>query len=103
NAPTNLTWEPVSPTSVLFKWTDNSTDERSFELWRRKLLNVPNENFEKGWVLAAQTGEDVTVFLDTGLEANSTYYYKLRAVNDFGRSRYCPGNSHLDNYSNLNH
>ncbi len=91
--PNNFTFDIISPTSVLLKWTDNSTNEREFEIWRRKLLNVPGEDFNKGWVMATITKEDVTMFLDTGVEPASTYYYKIRAVNNSGRSNYFPGNT----------
>jgi predicted esterase len=91
--PNNFTFELKSPTSVLLKWSDQSTNERGFEIWRRKLLNIPGEDFNKGWVMATITKEDITLFLDTDLEPASTYYYKIRAVNNTGRSNYFPGNS----------
>lgn len=97
--PGNFTFELKSPTSVLLKWSDNSTNERGFEIWRRRLLNEAGEDFNKGWVMATITQEDVTMFLDTGLEPSTTYYYKIRAVNNSGRSNYFPGNTQ----GNVNH
>lgn len=97
--PGNFTYEIKSPTTVLLKWKDNSPNERGFEIWRRKLLNQSGEDFSKGWVLAAVTGEDVTMHLDQGLEPSATYYYKIRAINASGRSMYFPGNTQ----GNVNH
>jgi predicted esterase len=97
--PNAFTYEIKSPTSILLKWKDNSQNERGFEIWRRKLLNIAGEQFTEGWVLATLTAEDVTMFLDKGVEPNSTYYYKIRAVNNTGRSHYFPNNSQ----GNVNH
>ncbi len=92
NRPTNLTAEIKSPTSVVLRWNDNSSDERAFEVWRRRYYNVQGENYNSGWVLAAFTEEDQTLFVDTGLEPGVTYWYKIRAVNNKGRSIYFPDN-----------
>ncbi|HEY8938479.1 MAG TPA: fibronectin type III domain-containing protein, partial [Cyclobacteriaceae bacterium] len=87
--PSNLTGRITSPSSILFTWNDNSKDERGYELWRRTSTDASTTP----WQLAVLTDEDVTQFHDTGLQPNTTYYYKIRAVNNSGRSDYYPGNS----------
>lgn len=86
--PDNFQAHTTSPSSVLLTWRDNSTNERGFEIWRRKSTDPSNA----GHVLAVLTGEDVTSFHDTGLEPNTQYWYKIRAVSNNGRSNYWPSN-----------
>ena len=93
NPPSLLAATILTPTSVQLNWRDNSTNERGFEIWRRKRLFVENENFQTGWVMATLTKEDVTLFIDQGLEPGAEYWYKIRAINNEGRSDYAPGNT----------
>lgn len=87
--PTVFTGNVLSPSSVLLTWNDASRDERGYEIWRRKATDASTTP----WKLAVLTQEDVTLFLDTGLEPSTLYYYKIRAVSNTGRSDYTPGNS----------
>jgi lysophospholipase L1-like esterase/predicted esterase len=101
NRPNNFTATALSPTSVRLTWTDNSPNERGFEVWRRRVTGteaVPND-YKVGWEMAVLTAEDVTLFVDNGVQPNSTYHYKIRAVNNEGRSDYFPGNAQ----ENINH
>ncbi len=70
-----------SKTSIGLSWTDNSSNETGFEIYRSF---QPNDNF----VLLQTTAANVTSYENTGLSANTAYYYKVRAVNETGISLY---------------
>ena len=80
-APSNLFANPDSKTQVSLNWADNSSDETGFELWRSV---SSNSNYQ----LLSNLGPNVTSYTDNGLTSNTTYYYKLRAVNANGESEY---------------
>ena len=86
-APTNLSITPLSQTSLRLDWTDNSSDETSFEIERTVLgaagATAVNANF--------LVGPNETTFTDTGLTANSSYSYRVRAINVAGPSAWTTG------------
>lgn len=71
----------VSKEAIDLSWTDNSFQETGFEVWRRSL---PDGTFD----LITTTGPNVTNWLDQGLQANTGYEYKVRAVTKEGYSGY---------------
>jgi N-acetylmuramoyl-L-alanine amidase/Secretion system C-terminal sorting domain/Fibronectin type III domain len=73
-APTNLTAEVLSATSVKLQWQDNSTNENNFII-QRSVSN--NSNF----VLVGNVSENVTTYTDNNLQANTAYFYQVRAEN----------------------
>lgn len=85
NIPTNFAGAATSASEVDLTWTDNSTIETGFEIWRRK----PGSAF----VLAGKTGPNVTGFHDMKLEPLVAYQYKIRAITASGRSKYAPGDA----------
>ncbi|GIL23259.1 MAG: hypothetical protein BroJett042_17720 [Bacteroidota bacterium] len=85
-APTAFTGLATSSSSIFLSWTDNSNNEKGFEVWRRKA----GETIFK---FITRTPEDVVSYLDTALEANTTYQYKLRAVNNAGKSPHAPSDN----------
>jgi hypothetical protein len=95
--PTNFSATLNSPTEVLLRWNDVSGLERHYEIWRRKSTD-PSSN---GWTFVTLTNEDAILYLDTKLEANTIYWYKLRAVSNNGRSDYAPGNSKVTEADNV--
>ena len=80
-APTNLTANPDSKTQVSLNWSDNSSDETGLEL-RRAVSE--NGSYTLIQVLPANT----TSYVDQGLSSNTTYYYKVQAINAAGKSDY---------------
>lgn len=78
NVPSNLIAEAVSEKQIDLSWTDNNSGETSFELYRRKS--------DGEYTLVRTLAPSTTTFADTALEASTTYYYKLRAVNATGES-----------------
>ena len=69
----------LSKTELLVNWTDNSTNETGFELYKRKSLEEPYE-------FVALVGADITSFNDTNLDAGTVYYYSIRSINNNGSS-----------------
>lgn len=87
--PANFTGYALSPTSIFLSWTDNTPNEKNFEIWRK----TATENF----TFVGLVNEDVVSFIDTVLLPNTSYHYKIRAVNDNGYSPYIPGSTFHDN------
>jgi hypothetical protein len=74
NAPTNLSATAVSQTQINLSWTDNSSNETGFKIER----GTDGINFSQ----IATVGANVTTYQNTtGLSANTTYYYRVRAYN----------------------
>jgi hypothetical protein len=75
--PTKLRLATRTKTSITVRWTDNSTNEQGFTVQRSR-------NGVNSWITLAKTGIDVTQYKDTGLRANTTYYFRVRAFNASG-------------------
>ncbi len=79
-APTGLSATTVSSSAIDLGWADNADDEYGFEIER----STDGVN----WSLIDTTGSDVTSYNDNGLDAATTYYYRVRAFNGSGSSGY---------------
>lgn len=79
--PTGLSATTVSFKRIDLAWTDNSNNEQSFELYR---ATSAMGNFTTIGVLPANT----TSFADTLVEPATTYFYKIRAINQYGESAF---------------
>ena len=64
--------------TVSLAWTDNSTNETSFNVLRRDTL-------EGNWDNVTNTAADVTSYSDT-VTAAGTYWYRVSATNGYGDS-----------------
>ncbi len=62
-------------------WTDAATNETGYEVWRS---TNDNTNFGK----IADLGANSTSYQSGGLASNTTYFYKVRAVNSGGESNF---------------
>jgi fibronectin type 3 domain-containing protein/predicted esterase len=71
--PSNLAATPKTTTAIQLTWTDKSTNESGFELYRSTSANGV-------YSLITTTSANVTSYLDQGLLQNTVYYYKVRAV-----------------------
>lgn len=74
NAPSSMSVSTTSD-SVNVSWSDNSTDEIGFNLYRWNGSN---------WINIATLGTNVTSYTNTGLSPNTTYYYAAEAYNAAG-------------------
>lgn len=88
-APSDLTAIAQSESVISLTWTDNSSDEYGFELYRSTDFNGP-------YSLIYTSGQNVTAYHDTGLAPNTTYYYNLRAIGPTGESKFTSEASSLD-------
>ncbi|MFM9908491.1 MAG: PA14 domain-containing protein, partial [Chitinophagaceae bacterium] len=84
--PNNFFGSAASPTSIKISFDDRSANEDSFELYRSTTAG-------SGYVLvslipATNSATNPQVYTDLNLQANTTYYYRMRSVNCFGSSAY---------------
>ena len=78
--PSNLTATAVAYNRINLSWTDNSSNETAFELSRSTDLIGTYVNIGTAPVNGAS-------FIDSvGLQPNTNYWYKVRAVNQYGQS-----------------
>ena len=81
-APTNLAATAVSKSQINLTWTDNATNETGFKIERCKGSTCTN------FTQIATVGANVTSYSNTGLSANTTYRFRVRAYNASGNSAY---------------
>ena len=79
-APSRLSAVVLSSSAIRLNWSDNSTDEIRFRIERKK-GGLP---FSEIATVSANTIR----YDDTGLEAGTTYSYRVRAENSAGTSSY---------------
>lgn len=77
-APSNLIATAVSSQQIDLTWTDNSTAEDGFKVYR----SVDGIEFFRTAIL----GPNVTTFSNTGRPAATTYYYRVLAFNASGNT-----------------
>jgi len=78
-APTNLTANASSTSQINLSWTDNSSNETGFKIERALAVNGPFTEIDV-------TAANVTTYASTGLDASTTYYYRVSATNAMGTS-----------------
>jgi hypothetical protein len=81
-APSALTATAASSSQINLAWTDNSTNETGFKI--ESCTGAGCTNFAQ----IATTGAGVASYNNTGLAANTTYAYRVRAYNATGDSAY---------------
>jgi len=86
NAPTNLTFSPITNSSIALNWSDNSNDETGFEIFR-------STSSGGTYAQVGTTGAGTTTFNNTGLIDNTRYYYRVYAYNTGGLSAALSGSA----------
>lgn len=71
-APTNLSFSNVTSSSITLNWTDNSTNEAGFLIYRSS--DGSNYSFDR------QTAANSTSVEVTALSSNTNYFWKIYAV-----------------------
>jgi len=79
-APGSLTAATASDSQIDLKWEDNAGNETGYKIER----STDNQN----WNLLTTTAANATSYSDTGLSEGATYYYRVRATNNYGDSTY---------------
>ena len=82
-APINLSAVPASTSQINLSWTDASTNESGFQIERTATSG-------SGFTLLMTTTANTTSFTDTGLDAGTVYFYRVRATNALGQSSFTP-------------
>jgi thermitase len=77
-APSDLAAFAVATGQINLTWTDNASDEYGFRLER--------STDGTHWEAAGSVGPDTTAYADSGLLANTTYFYRVLAYNGAGDS-----------------
>jgi predicted outer membrane repeat protein len=77
-APDSLVAAASSDTEIALAWNDNSNNEAGFKIER----SLDNTN----WTEVGTAGANTNSYTDTGLNANTQYYYRLSAINGVGTS-----------------
>jgi murein DD-endopeptidase MepM/ murein hydrolase activator NlpD len=72
-APSNLTATAISPSQINLTWSDNSSNETGFRIYRNSSQ-------------VASVGADQTTYQDTNLNCNTAYNYTVMAYNAAGAS-----------------
>ncbi len=80
-APSKVAVVATAFNKVTITWNDNSANELGFEIVRATSVNGT-------FVPAGSTNANATSFIDSGLLANTTYFYKVRSIGTFGASAY---------------
>ena len=80
-APSAMAATALSASELAVSWQDNSDNESGFKLDRRQTMT-------DAWVRVGTLAADVTSYTDSGLLADTTFYYKVKAYNADGDSAY---------------
>jgi hypothetical protein len=75
--PTKLTAAAVTRSQINLSWTDNSNKEGEYRIYR---------STGKRYVQIARVAANLTDYSDTGLAANTKYYYRVRAYSSTSNS-----------------
>ena len=81
-APSGLTATAMGQNQIDLSWNDNSDNEDGFKIERCR--GSACSDFSQ----IDEVGANVTSYSNTGLQPNSTYRYRVRAVNAIGESDY---------------
>jgi len=79
--PSGLSAVAASNTQINLTWTDNAGNETDYRIER-------SPDGSTGWTEVGVVAANATAFSDTGLTANTTYFYRVRGTNALGNSGY---------------
>ena len=88
-APSGLSANGASETSIDLTWTDNASTETGFRVER-------SAAGAGSFSVIANLGVDAQSYTDNGREASTTYDYQVAAVNDYGVSGYSSASGTTD-------
>ncbi|HOZ01671.1 MAG TPA: fibronectin type III domain-containing protein, partial [Candidatus Syntrophosphaera sp.] len=80
-APSNLSAVTISSSQIILSWTDNSPNETGFRIEYR--IGTAGT-----WSEIGSVEENLSAYVSDGLASYMTYFYRVRAYNDYGNSEY---------------
>ncbi|MBN1415985.1 MAG: fibronectin type III domain-containing protein [Bacteroidales bacterium] len=83
DAPSSLSVDSVTKSTITLKWIDNSNIEKGFRIYR-------SLSSSSGFTLISTLSANITSYTDNSLQPATTYYYRINAYNDDGSSVYTP-------------
>ena len=81
NIPTDLNLIDAGTNEITFGWTDNSTDETGFIIYR-------SDELEGTYAIVGNVEENTDQYTDINLNSGKTYYYKLQVSGIEGYSEF---------------
>ncbi len=87
-APSQLSAAAVSFNKINLSWVDNSNNESGFEIWR-------STNPTSGFITIGTASANASSYTDSALSSNTTYYYRMRAIGQYGESAFTENNNIL--------
>src|SRR5205823_4175767 len=79
-SPSGLHASAVTTTQISLGWSDNSSNETAFALWRKSGAG--------DWTRIAVLVPNTTSYADTGLTSGTGYTYRVRAIGQGGASNW---------------
>jgi len=79
-SPSNLTATATSSSQINLSWLDNSNNEDGFR--------IEKQNADNSWSEISHVPANITSYSNTGLTANTSYSYRVRAYNGDAYSEY---------------
>jgi P pilus assembly chaperone PapD/predicted esterase len=80
-APTGLAVAVNNYSKLNLTWTDKSNNETGFEIYR-------STSSGGTYAIVATAAANAVSYTDTALQASTAYYYKIRAIGNYGESAY---------------
>jgi P pilus assembly chaperone PapD len=80
-APTGLAVAVNNYSKLNLTWTDKSNNETGFEIYR-------STSSAGTYTIVATAAANAVSYTDTALQASTPYYYKIRAIGNYGESAY---------------
>ncbi len=90
--PSSLTATAASAKKINLTWQDNSSNETGFQIFR-------STSATSGFAVIATVKPNRTTYSDSSLNASTTYYYKIQAINQYGSSKFNAQDSSALNYA----
>ncbi|MDP4260805.1 MAG: PA14 domain-containing protein, partial [Bacteroidota bacterium] len=81
-APTNLVATTAGTNKIGLSWTDNSSNETAFEIWKA------SDSLGLSFTTIATIPANRVSFVDSSASPATRYWYKVRAIGQFGQSAF---------------